>query len=93
VKLFAAAAQQAVIGCVADERVLEEISGVGRRAAGKDEAGLAEAAEGVLKLALSTLGHRRQQLVGKFAADRGGNLGDFPGRRTETIASRHQRRM
>ena len=93
VKFHTAVAQQAAIGGVADERVFEEISGVRRGTARKDEAGFSEPAERVQKLGLAALGHRRQQLVGEFTADDGGGLGDFLGRLAETIEPRHQQRM
>ena len=93
VQLLAAAPQQAAVSRVADERVFEEIGGVGRGAAGEDEAGVSEPAESALKLGLAALGNRCQEFVGEFAAYRGGDLGDFFGRLAETIEPRHQRRM
>lgn len=42
VKLLAAAAQEAAIGGVADQRVFEQIARMRRAAAGEDEAGLGE---------------------------------------------------
>jgi hypothetical protein len=64
---------------------------MGRGAARKNEAGLAEPAESLEKLPLAALGHRRQQLVREFPPDRSGDLGDFLGCLAEAIETRHQR--
>src|SRR5262249_41492985 len=91
-ELLAAATQEAAIGGVANGRVLEEIARMRRAAAGEDEAGLGEPGESLLQLALGMPGHQRQQLVGEFAADRGGDLGGFLRRLADTVETRHQRR-
>src|SRR6516164_4648865 len=58
-QLLAASAQQACIGSVADERMLELVCGGGRGAAREDEAGLTEPAERRSEVAFPAVGDRR----------------------------------
>ena len=50
VQLFAAAAQQACISCVADKGMFERVGCCGRDTAGENKAGIAEPAQRLLEI-------------------------------------------
>jgi hypothetical protein len=69
-------AQQSAVSSLLDKRVLEQVLRGGRRATLKDQAGIDEALERFLEPFFSEFTDRSCQLVGKFAADRGADLGN-----------------
>ena len=77
------AAQQAGIGDIAHQRVLEQVGGLRRRAALKHKTGVGQAAEGVGQFGLAAPGDRRQQLIREVAADYGADLRDFARHRAD----------
>ena len=88
---LARAAQQGAVGGVLDQRVLEQIFGRRRNAALEDEARFDEAAQRFLQFRFGELRGRRQQLMGKIAADGGTDLRHSLGRRTEPVEAPQQR--
>ena len=87
---LAVAVQQAGIGGVAHQGVLEGIGGLWRRAAAIDQAGGDQLVERAAELALVERGHRGEQFVGEGAAERGAELGDGLGA-GQPVEPRHQR--
>jgi hypothetical protein len=61
--------QQAVVGRVTDQSVLEGIARLGRRAAPEDELGRGQSVEADSKGSLGSVSNRRQQGVIEFAAE------------------------
>ena len=84
-------AQQRAIGGVLDQRVLELVLGGGRRAALEHKAGGDELVERAARLGFAARRDGGDQLVGKFAADRGAGLRDFARCGSEPVEPRHQR--
>ena len=73
------------------ERVLEDVRGLRRPAADKQEAGVREPIERRAKLRLRQIGDGRQQLVAELAADRRTPLRDILRGWSQPIQPRHQR--
>ncbi len=69
--------EQALVGGVADQRVLEAVVRLGRAAAAEDELGLEQLVESGRQLFRRLVGDRGEQAVVELAADAGGNLGDL----------------
>ena len=90
VQLLAAGLEQRLIGGVLDQRVLEAVGGLGRRAAAEHQLGCDQLVEGGAQLVLGPVGDRGEQLVGELAADHGADLGHLLDRR-EAIEPGHQR--
>ena len=89
-QLLAAALEQALIGRVADQRVLEHVAGVGWRAAAEDQLGLDQALHGFGKLGLGQAGKRGDGLMVEVAADDGGGLRHLLDR-VQAVEPGHQR--
>jgi hypothetical protein len=68
-------AQQGAVGRILDQGVLEQVRGLRRHSALKDQAGIDEALERLLEPLCGELADRRCQLIGEFTADRGADLG------------------
>jgi len=90
VQLLPCAAQQAAVCRVLDQRVLEAIDRIGRRAALEDQLGRDEAGERGFQLALGKAAHSTQQWVRELASDRRTGLRHQPHRR-QPVEPRHQR--
>ena len=73
-------AQQALVGDVLDQRVLEGVERVGRAAGAKDQLRLLQPLQRLGQLAVAGLGDLGQELVAELAADDGTDLGDLLGR-------------
>jgi hypothetical protein len=84
VKLLAPRPQHGRIGGILNERVLERIGRVGRRAAQEDELCLGQPDQRVLQHRIGQAGDRRQHLIGKIPADRGADLQHLA-RRAEAV--------
>ncbi len=82
--------EQALVGGIADQGVLEQIGGVGRRAPAKHQLGLHQAAHRVGQLGLGQVGERGDGGVIEGAADDGGGLGHHLDG-LQPIEPRHQR--
>jgi hypothetical protein len=93
VQFLASSAQQCAIGGVLHQRVLEQVGGVRSGTATKQQSRIAELSQRGLQLTLSTLHHRRDQLIGKLAAEHRADLGDLLGRWPEPVQASHQRGM
>ena len=73
-KGLASRLQQALIGRIADQRVLEQIGGVRRRAAAKHQLGLDQSLDRVGEFGLRQRRERGDRAVVEGAADHGGGL-------------------
>ena len=90
VQLLAASLEQAFVGGIAHQGVLEHVSGGGREASPENELCGNQA---IKRRGEFRLGHRydgRKQLVVEFAADTGSDLGHLL-HRSETVEPGHQR--
>ena len=90
VKFVALAAQQAAVGGLLDQGVLELVDDIGRCAAAIDQLGLDQLVQGILERHLVERGHGGQQLVAEHAAERRGQMRDVLDA-GEAIEARHQR--
>jgi hypothetical protein len=75
------APEQGFVGCVLDQRVLEGVARIGRRARAEQQLRLFELRQCRAQRRLVATGDRAQQRVGEFAADRGADLRDLLDRR------------
>ena len=82
--------EQALVGGIADQGVLEQIGRVGRRAAAEDQLGGDQALHRVGQLGLRQGGKGGDGAVVEAAADDGGGLGHLL-HRLQAIEPRHQR--
>ena len=82
--------EQALVGGIADQGVLEQIGRVGRRAAAEDQLGLDQAVHRIGQLCLRQGGERGDRAVIEAAADDRGGLGHLLDR-LQAIEPRHQR--
>ena len=76
-QVLAAGFEQGAVGGVLDQRVLEAVGDIGRRAAAVDQLGRDQLIEGGLQLRLGPLGDRGEQPMRKLAPERGANLCDL----------------
>jgi hypothetical protein len=83
------APQQGFIGCVLDQRMLEGVARIGRRASAEQQLRFFELPQCRAQRRLAAAGDCAQQRVGKFAADRGADLRDLLDRR-QPIEPRRQ---
>ena len=74
-KQLALALEQALVGRVLDQGVLERVRGVGRRAAAEDEFVVDQLLQGVFQFVVAERRDGGQQVLGEFAADAGAELG------------------
>ena len=84
VKLLAPRPQHGRIGGVLNQRVLEGIGRIRRRAAQENELCLGQPDQRVLQHRVGQAGDRRQHLIGKNPSDRGADLQDLA-RRAEAV--------
>ena len=87
VQRLPAAFEQALVGCVLDQRMLEAIVGLWRRALDKQEVGFGEPLQRRLQRRLVELDNVAQQRVGKIASKHRTDLRDVA-RRAEPIEAR-----
>ena len=80
-QLVPTALEQALIGCVLHQRVLEAVDGFGRFATAEHKLRLLELGECMLQSALVAPDQRAHQGIGKLASDGGTDLGDLLDRR------------
>ena len=88
-QLLALGLEERLVRRVLDQRVLERVDGLGRRAAAEDQLGADQLVEGVAQF---VGGHRRDRgeyLVAELAADHGADLRHLLDRR-EAVEARHQ---
>ena len=90
VEVLAAGFEQGAVGGVLDQRVLEAVGRLGRRAAAEDQLGRDQLVERGSQLRLRPVGDRGEQRVGELAADRGADLRDLLDRR-EAVEAGEQR--
>ena len=90
VQLLALGAQQAAIGGILEQRVLELVGDLGHRAAAEQKLRLDQLGQRLLERHLAEGREGRQQLVAEHAPERRGQLGDLLHRR-ELVEARHQR--
>jgi len=83
------APEQGFVGRVLDQRVLEGVARIGRRARAEEQLRLFELHQGRAQRRLLAAGNRAQQRVGEFAADRGTDLCHLLDRR-QPIKTRRQ---
>ena len=83
------APEQGFVGGVLDQRVLEGVARIGRRARAEQQLRLFELRQCRAQRRLVAAGDRAQQRVGEFAADRGADLRDLLDRR-QPIETRRQ---
>ena len=91
VQVLSPSAEQGAIGSVLHQRVLEEVRGVRRRAAAKQQPRSGEPVESGLQLDDGSLRYRLNQLVAKLSANHGPDLPNLLGDRPEPIDPRRQR--
>src|SRR5262245_52684943 len=84
VQLLSTALEQALIGRIPYQRVLETVNRFGRLATAKHELSVLELGECVLQIGLGASSHRAQQGIGEIASDGGADLTNFLHRR-ETV--------
>ena len=82
------ALEQRFVGGVLDQRVLEGVARVGRRAGAEQQLRLFELHQCCAQCRLVAPGDGAQQRVGEFAADRGADLRDLLDRRQPVKARR-----
>jgi len=90
VQLLPLSAQQRAIGGVLHQRMLEEVGGMRRGAAAKQQSRVAELAQRGLQLSLIALRHRLDHVIGKLSAEHRADLGDLLGRRPEPVQACQQ---
>jgi len=83
------APEQGFVGGVLDQRVLEGVARIGRRARAEQQLRLFELRQCRAQRRLAAAGDRAQQRVGEFAADRGADLRDLLDRR-QPVETRRQ---
>src|SRR6266566_4334036 len=76
--LLPAALEQALIGRIPHQRVLEAVDGFRRFATAEHEPGLLELGECMLQCGLVASNQHAQQGIGELAPDGGTDLADFP---------------
>ena len=90
VQLLPPPTQQGGIGSILHQRMLEEVGGVRSGTAAKQQFRIAELLQGGLQVPLITLRHQLDQFIGKLAAEHRADLGNFLGRRPESVQASHQ---
>ena len=90
VQLLPATAQQAAVGRLLDQCVLEAVGRLRRRAAPEHQLGIDQLLQGLLQIALAQWRHRGQQRIGELAPDRRTDLRHLLDR-SEAVEARHQR--
>ncbi len=89
VDALAAAAQERAVGGILDQRVLERVARLGRRAAAMNQLGVDQLAQHAIERIALDRRDRLQQRVRKFAADRSSDLRGFLDRR-QAVEPRRQ---
>src|SRR5947209_5946283 len=91
-EFLAPALQQCLVGCVADQRMLELVNGVWRDAAHVEQFSVGELAECGSELRFRNWMYCVQQRIGKIVTEYSTNL-DYFLSRPESVQPRHQRIM
>ena len=92
VELAAPPSQERLVSRILYERVLESVSGLGRRSDGEDQLARDQLLEGVVERVIRHRRYRSQQFVRELTADARADLRHLPHRR-KTIQTRHERVM
>jgi Recombinase/Resolvase, N terminal domain len=90
VHLLAPRSEQARVGRIPDQSVLERVDRVGQRAAAVKQLGGHELVERLLQLRFGAVGNGRKQREGELAADHRADLGDLLDR-SQTVEASRQR--
>ena len=90
VQLLAPALEHRLVGSVLDQRMLEGVGRLGRRATAENQLRADQLLKGITQLVRGHRRHRREQLVGKLPADHGTGLGDLLDG-SEAVEAGHQR--
>jgi hypothetical protein len=90
VQLLAPALEHRLVGSVLNQRMLEGVGRLGRRATAENQLRADQLLKGITQLVRGHRRHRRKQLVGELPADHGTGLDDLLDR-SEAVEAGHQR--